>query len=108
MNKVILCGRLTADPEIRVGNETKVARFALAVDRRKGETDFFNCISFGKTADFAEQWLKKGTKVNLVGRLQNDTYTNKDGNKVTTTKVVAEEMEFAESKKDTDKDPFVF
>ena len=113
MNKVVLCGRLTADPEVRSNTDVSVARFSLAVNRRKDEVDYFNCVSFGKTAEFADKYLKRGTKVILCGRLQNDSYNNKEGHKVTTTKVVAEEIEFAESKKEDkpafeDKDPFVF
>lgn len=103
MNKAILTGRLTADPDVRTGNTT-VARYRLAVDRRfkrNGEdtADFIPCVAFGKSAEFAEKWLKKGTKVNVVGRIQTGSYTNKDGQKVYTTDVIVEECEFAESKK---------
>ena len=100
MNKVILMGRLTRDAEI-FGQKTKVARFTLAVDRNYGEdeTDFFNCVSFGKQADFVEKYLKKGTKILLTGRLQNNNYEDKQGNKVTATQIITEEIEFAESKK---------
>lgn len=106
MNKVILMGRLTRDPEIRVSNganSTTVARYTLAVDRRikrEGEqnTDFISCVAFGKTAEFAEKYLRQGTKVLSVGRIQTGSYTNKDGNKVYTTDIVIEECEFAESK----------
>lgn len=107
MNKVILMGRLVRDPDIRYSNgenATAVARFTLAVDRRfkrDGEqnADFINCISFGKSAEFAEKYLRKGIKMVVTGRIQTGSYTNKDGNKVYTTDVVVEEQEFAESKK---------
>ena len=107
MNKVILMGRLTRDPEIRYSqgeNSSAVARYTLAVDRRfkrQGDTDtadFISCVSFGKTAEFAERYLKQGTKVGAVGRIQTGSYVNRDGNKVYTTDVVVEELEFAESK----------
>lgn len=106
MNKVILMGRLTRDPDIRqtMGeNSMLVARYALAVDRRfkrDGEqsADFIGCVVFGKGAEFAEKYLKQGTKICVVGRIQTGSYTNKDGKKVYTTDVVVEEQEFAESK----------
>ncbi len=102
-NKVFLCGRATRDCEVKESGETKVARYNLAVDRKysKGEekqTDFINCVCFGKTAEFAEKYVKKGTKLIVVGRIQTGSYTNKDGQKVYTTDVVVEEHEFAESK----------
>lgn len=107
MNKVILMGRLTRDPEVRYSqgeNPTAISRISLAVNRRfkrEGEeqtADFFNCVAFGKTAEFQEKYFKKGTKVVIIGRLQSGSYTNKDGQKVYTTDVVVEEQEFAESK----------
>jgi len=106
MNKVIEIGRLTRDPEVRYSqgeNSTAIARFSLAVDRRfkkDGEqsADFINHVAFGKTAEFVEKYLKQGTKVAVVGRIQTGSFTNKDGQKVYTTDVVAEEIEFAESK----------
>lgn len=104
MNKAILTGRLTRDPEIRVtqDGQTTIARFGLAVDRKGKEqkADFFNLTAFNKTAQFAEKYLKKGTKVNVIGHLQNDEYTNRDGQKVTQTIVIVEEVEFCESKKE--------
>lgn len=106
MNKVIEMGRLTRDPEISSSNSgTTFARFSIAVDRRfkkEGEpdADFFNCTAFGKTAEFVEKYLQKGTKVLVTGRLQNNNYTNKDGQKVYDVRIMVEEMEFAESKKD--------
>ena len=106
MNKVILMGRLTRDPEVRYSqgdNASAVARYTLAVDRRfkrDGEqsTDFINCVAFGRTAEFAERYLRQGTKMVVTGRIQTGSYTNRDGVKVYTTDVVVEEQEFAESK----------
>lgn len=106
MNKVILMGRLCADPEVRYTqnqNQTAVARYRLAVDRRykrDGEqtADFIPCVAFGKAAEFAEKYLRQGTKIAITGRIQTGSYTNRDGQKVYTTDVVIEEQEFAESK----------
>ena len=105
MNKVLLCGRLTRDPEVRYGdNQKAVARFSLAVDRkftREGDptADFFNCTAFGKSAEFVEKYLHKGTKMIVIGHIQNDTYTNKDGQTVYSVQIIVDEMEFAESKR---------
>ena len=103
MNKVILMGRLTNDPEIRYAGETAVARFRLAVDRRwkrDGEptADFLNMVAFGKSAEFAEKYLVKGTKIVASGRIQTGNYKKSDGSTAYTTDIVIEEMEFAESK----------
>lgn len=106
MNKVILMGRLTRDPDVRYsqGNQPMaVARFSLAVDRRfkrDGEptADFINCVAFGKTGEFVERYAHQGTKLVVEGRIQTGSYTNKDGQKVYTTDVVVENAEFAESK----------
>lgn len=107
MNKVILMGRLTRDPEVRYSqgdNATAVARYTLAVDRRFNRNnddqtaDFINCVAFGKSGEFAEKYLHKGTKIAITGRIQTGSYTNKDGVKVYTTDVVVEDHEFAESK----------
>ena len=106
MNKVILMGRLTRDPEVRYSqgeNASAVARYSLAVDRRfkrDGEptADFINCVAFGRAAEFAERYLRQGTKIAVTGRIQTGSYTNKDGVKVYTTDVVVENIEFAESK----------
>ena len=107
MNKVILMGRLTRDPEVRYAqgeNAMAIARFSLAVDRRRqqnadGQTaDFINIVAFGRLGEFAEKYLHKGTKVALTGRIQTGSYTNKDGVKVYTTDIIAEDIEFAESK----------
>jgi single-strand DNA-binding protein len=107
MNKAILMGRLTRDPEVRYSQSDTsmaIARFSLAVDRRfqknsDGQTaDFINIVAFGKLGEFSEKYLHKGTKVALEGRIQTGSYTNKDGVKVYTTEIVAENIEFAESK----------
>lgn len=109
MNKVILMGRLTRDPEVRYSQGAEplaIARYTLAVDRRgrrdaaAGEqtADFIQCVSFGRTAEFAEKYLRKGIKMLIGGRIQTGSYTNKEGNRVFTTEVVVEEQEFAESK----------
>lgn len=97
-------GRLTRDPEVRYSqgeNGTAVARYTIAVDRRMSrdnEADFIPCVCFGKTAEFVEKYLHKGTKIAIVGRLQTGSYTNKEGTRIFTTDVVVEEHEFAESK----------
>lgn len=102
MNKVILMGRLTKDPEIFNGNST-VAKYSLAVDRKfkteNGPTaDFFNLVSFGKQAEFVQNYLHKGTKIVVSGRIENNSYTDKDGNKRTSTQIMVEEIDFAESR----------
>ena len=107
MNKIILMGRLTRNPEVRYSageNATMIARFTLAVDRKfkkEGDqvtADFFNCTAFGKQAEFVEKYLQQGTKILLTGRVQNDNYTNREGQKVYSVQILAEELEFAESK----------
>ena len=105
MNKVILCGRLTRDTELRYSNNggTAIARYTLAVDRRfkqdgGQDADFLPCVAFGKAAEFAGKYFFKGTKILVSGRLETGSYTNKDGVKVYTITVVIEEQEFAESK----------
>lgn len=107
MNKCIIMGRLTKDPDVRyTQGETPmaIARYTLAVDRRVAKkdeqtADFISVVAFGKAGEFAEKYLRKGTKVVVTGRIQTGSYTNKDGQKVYTTDVVAEDQEFAESKK---------
>lgn len=104
MNQAILMGRLTKDVSVNGDGDHKVAKFTLAVDRRfkkegQPETDFISCAAFSKLADFSEKYLKKGTKVVLSGRIQTGSYKNKDGQTVYTTDVIAESIEFAESKK---------
>ena len=105
MNKVILMGRLTRDPEVRYasGDNLAIARYPLAVDRRfhrEGEAtaDFINCVTFGRAAEFTEKYLRQGTKITVSGRIQTGSYTNRDGHKVYTTEIVVEEQEFAEGK----------
>ena len=108
MNKVILMGRLTRDPEVRYSqgdNSLAIARYTLAVDRRfnrnnndENSADFIGCVAFGKSGEFAEKYFRKGTKVLVTGRIQTGSYTNRDGVKVYTTDVVVEDQEFAESK----------
>ena len=109
MNKVWLMGRPTRDPDIRYsqsGDNTAIARFTLAVDRRvrrreEGEentADFIGCVCFGKQAEFVEKYIRQGMKIAVTGRIQTGSYTNKDNQKVYTTDVVLDEIEFAESK----------
>ena len=108
MNKVILMGRLTRDPEVRYSqggeNSLAIARYTLAVDRRfkrNGDdqtADFIGCVAFGRSAEFAEKYFRQGLKVVVTGRIQTGSYTNKDGVKVYTTEVIVEEQEFAESR----------
>jgi single-strand DNA-binding protein len=107
-------GRLTRDAEIRYSQgdaSTAIARFTLAVDRRmrrdasNGDAqtaDFISCTAFGRTAEFLERFGRKGTKFVLEGRIQTGSYTNKDGQKVYTTDVIVDNMEFAESKNQSD------
>ena len=106
MNKVILMGRLTRDPEVRYSageNATAVARYTLAVDRvyskENQQADFINCVEFGKLAEFAEKYFYKGIKLIVRGRIQTGSYTNRDGVKVYTTDIIVESHEFAESKR---------
>ena len=109
MNKVILMGRLTREPDVRYSQNADgsmaVARYTLAVDRRRARhnndeqsADFISCVAFGRSGEFAEKYLHQGTKIVVTGRIQTGSYTNKDGQRVYTTDVVVEEQEFAESK----------
>ena len=106
MNKVILMGRLTRDPEVRYSageNSMAIARYTLAVDRRfkrdgEATADYISCVAFGRAAEFAERYFRQGIRIVVSGRIQTGSYTNRDGNKVYTTDVVVEEQEFAESK----------
>ena len=113
MNKVILMGRLTRDPEVRYStsgdNQLAIARYTLAVDRRRARNnndeqsaDFISCVSFGRTAEFAEKYFRQGLKIAVTGRIQTGSYTNREGQKVYTTEVVVEDQEFAESKASSD------
>ena len=100
MNKAILVGRLTRDPEMRdTQGGTKVARFALAIDRRgrDGGTDYLNCVAFGKTAELVGQYLRKGSRAGVVGRIQTGSY-ERDGHKVYTTDIIVDELEFLETR----------
>lgn len=106
MNKVILMGRLTRNPEIRYSqndSSMSVVRFTLAVDRRfkrdnEATADFISCVAFGKTAEFMSKYTSQGTKLCVEGRIQTGSYQRPDGQKVYTTDVVVENVEFAESK----------
>lgn len=105
MNKLIMMGRLVADPEVRYGgaNNTAVANFRIAVDRRfkrdgEPDADFFRITALGKQGEFAEKYLRKGTKILLEGEIRNNNYTNKDGNMVYQDQIIANSIEFAESK----------
>ena len=107
MNNVVLMGRLTRDPNVTYSQSgegsTAVARYTLAVDRRykregQQEADFISCVAFGKSAEFAEKYLRQGIKICISGRIQTGSYTNREGQKVYTTDVVVESHEFAESK----------
>ena len=110
MNKVILMGRLTRDPEVRYStgeNALAIARYTLAVDRRfhkdgEANADFISCVSFGRNAEVAEKYFRQGLKIAVTGRIQTGSYTNRDGQKVYTTEVVVEDQEFAESKAASD------
>lgn len=101
MNKVILCGRLTKDPDVRYSqadNSIAIARYNLAVDRYKDGTDFPNCVALGKNGEFAEKYLKKGMKILVEGRIQTGSYKNKDGQTIYTTDVIVDRHEFVEKK----------
>ena len=110
MNKVILMGNLTRDPEIRYSqgeNSLAIARFSIAVNRRFSrqgdtDTDFFNCTAFVKQAEFVEKYFKQGSRMLLTGRVQNDNYTNKNGERVYSVQIMADEIEFAERKSTAD------
>lgn len=110
MNKWIGVGRIVRDPEVRYTqgeNQTAIARYTIAVDRRfkrDGETtaDFIPCVVFGRSAEFAEKYFRQGLRVAISGRITTGSYTNKDGIKVYTTEVTVEEQEFAESKSESD------
>lgn len=106
MNKVILMGRLARDPEVRYGGQSNmaIARFTIAVDRRfkrdgQPQADFLNCTAFGKLGEFVERYLRKGIKIVLEGEIQNDNYTNKEGQMVYSDRIIVSNIEFAESKK---------
>ena len=102
MNRLCIIGRLTKDPEIRATQDGAhtVARFGIAVDIKKDQANFFNVTAWDKTAQFAEKYLRKGTKIGLEGQLRTDDWTNKDGQKITSVYILADKIEFCESKKD--------
>ena len=105
MNKVILIGRLTKEPDVRYSNKENeamaIARYTLAIDRpgKNKETDFINCVAFGKQGEFVEKYIRKGTKIAVEGRIQTGSY-EKDGVKRYTTDVVVERHEFCEKKEE--------
>lgn len=101
MNNVSLVGRLTRDPEIKTTNSgSTYARFSIAVDRRGKDagTDFINIVAFGKTSEFIERYFRKGQRIGINGRIQTGSYEGKDGKKVYTFDIIAENVEFVESK----------
>ncbi|MFQ9516313.1 MAG: single-stranded DNA-binding protein [Eubacterium sp.] len=116
MNKVILMGRLTRDPEVRYStsgdNQLAIARYTLAVDRRfkrdgdNQTADFIRCVAFGRSGEFAEKYFRQGTKIVAEGRIQTGSYQDKDGKTVYTTEVVVENQEFAESKAASDNNSY--
>lgn len=110
MNLAVLTGRLTKDVDVRRNNDTCVARYTLAVDRKfkkegMPDADFISCVAFNKSGDFAEKYLKKGMKITVIGEIRTGKYTSKEGHTVYTTDVVVNEHEFVESKKDSQEEP---
>lgn len=101
MNTVNLIGRLVRDPELRRGGkdgDISICNFTIAVDRRGSEdADFIRIVAFGKSAEFADDYFTKGLRVGVSGRIQTGSYTNKDGETVYTTDVIAESLDFADS-----------
>lgn len=109
MNKAILIGRLARDPDVRTSQDGKmVARYTLAVNRINDQADFIRCVSFGKSAEFAEKYLRKGTKIAVEGRIQTGSYTDRDGRKVYMTEVIIERQEFVEKKIDAERNEAAF
>ena len=108
MNQVVLMGRLTKDPELRNTGELSITRYTLAVDRRfrNNEADFIPCVAFGKAADFADKYFRKGMRVAISGRIQTGSYEGKNG-KVYTTEVIVEDQEFAQNKEEKEERPRV-
>lgn len=116
MNKVLISGRLTKDVELRYSNDTAVARFTVAVNRNKEETDFIPCVAFGKSAETIDKYCMKGSRIVVDGRIQTGSFVKKDGTKVYTTDVIVERQEIidflksekkSESKSDRNDDGFV-
>lgn len=98
INNVILVGRLTKDADIRTGNDKTIAKFSIAVNRmKKDEADFLNCVAFGKTAEIVEKYTHKGSRIAIRGRIQTGSY-EKDGRKVYTTDIIAEEIQLLDPK----------
>lgn len=109
MNKAILIGRLARDPDVRTSQDGKmVARYTLAVNRINDQADFIRCVAFGKSAEFAEKYLRKGTKIAVEGRIQTGSYTDRDGRKVYMTEVIIERQEFVEKKIDAERNEAAF
>jgi len=101
MNIAVLIGRLTKDPEIKTTNNLTIAKYTLAVDRqKKGEADFISCVCFGKTAEFAAKYLRKGMKVGIEGEIRTGSYERK-GEKVYTTEIAVKSHEFCGEKAQT-------
>lgn len=109
MNKAILIGRLARDPDVRTSQDGKmVARYTLAVNRINDQADFIRCVAFGKSAEFAEKYLRKGTKIAVEGKIQTGSYTDRDGRKVYMTEVIIERQEFVEKKIDAERNEAAF
>jgi len=110
MNKVILMGRLTRDPEVRYSQAAEplaIVRFSIAVNRRfkregEADADFFNCVAFGKTGEFVNRYFKKGNMISVVGSLRNNNWTDNNGQKRYSTEINVEETYFCESKASAD------
>ena len=105
MNKIIVIGRLTKDVDLRYYRETAIAKYSIAVNRKfkkagEPDADFFNVVAFGKAGEFVDKYFRKGQQIAIVGRLQTGSYTNKEGQKVYTTDIIAEEQHFAGDKKE--------
>ena len=110
MNKLILVGRLTKDPEIRVNNDQKgIAKFTVAVNRNKNEADFIRCVAFDRKAELLEKYFHKGDRIGVTGRLQIGSYTNREGQTIPTAEIMVEEIEFLQDKKQegVDDNPFL-
>ena len=99
MNKVLITGRLTADPEMNTANETPIAKFSLAVQKKKDEVFFVDCTAFGRQADFASNYLHKGSRINVVARLDIRPFERNDGTKGRATQLLIDEIEFADAPK---------
>ena len=111
MNKAILVGKLTKDPEIRVNQDQKtIARFSVAVNRVKEGADFLNCVAFDRKAELLEKYFHKGDRIGVIGSIRTGSYTNREGQKVNTTEIMVDEIEFLQDKKEApgvDDNPFL-